>query len=264
MEQTITDPTLVNKLAAQAMTEQPATPIITNRPTTNIVELAAGVISETGEVYTEAEIRELTGDDEEALARVGDSGKALMTILNRGLVSIGGLKPTQTMLDALLAGDRDAILLGIYIATFGPAAYYETVCDSCGTFTVAQINLSEDVPVKKLERPEDRIFELELKKGKAVVALPNGITQRRLIESAGATTAENLTTIISGCLLSINGSPSMGEVTARSLGMADRSAIVSAIYDRTPGPRLGEVTKACEACGKDYLAPLSLAALFRV
>lgn len=267
MEQVITDPNVVAKLAAQVEAAQPtkAKEINTQRPSSNIVELPSGIITATGLVTT-VEIRELTGADEEALAKLGDSGRALMSILSRGLVKIGDAPPTQDLLDSMLSGDRDTVLLAIYIATFGPVAYYETFCQSCNTVYVAKIDLNSDVDSVKLADPiNDRVFSVELKDGSvATVALPNGVTQRRLLENPNRTMAENLTTVISGCLLSINGIPAMGESTALSLGMADRSAIINELYDRAPGPRLGEVKKACEACGTENPAPLSLAALFRV
>jgi len=69
---------------------------------------------------------------------------------------------------------------------------------------------------------------------------------------------------LSGCLVSINGTPSLGVQTALNLGILDRETIISEIYKRTPGPRLGEVTKACKACGNETPLPLSLASLFRI
>ena len=65
-------------------------------------------------------------------------------------------------------------------------------------------------------------------------------------------------------LLSINGKGSLGQQTVLKLGMADRETLVSSILENNPGPRLGEVTKTCEACGESIPTPLSLVALFRL
>ena len=46
--------------------------------------------------------------------------------------------------------------------------------------------------------------------------------------------------------------------------MADREKLIAEIVEKNPGPRLGEVKKACQACGEDMETPLSLAALFRL
>jgi len=165
----------------------------------------------------------------------------------------------------LLAGDRDAILLGIRRVTFGDDMEVGFRCRTCGEEQRAVLFLTKDVPVVSLEdRVQEGTFEIETKKGTAVVALPNGITQRKLMENIDKTTAEINTLLLSGCIVSLNGSPSSGASTALSLGMADRTKIVDEIIKRNPGPRLGEVKKACQACGEDVLLPLSLLDLFRL
>ena len=70
--------------------------------------------------------------------------------------------------------------------------------------------------------------------------------------------------LLAGCILSVNGAPSIGAQTALSLGMADRTKMVEDIIERNPGPRLGEVKKVCKACGEYIPLPLSLLDLFRV
>lgn len=266
MEKIIDDPNLVAKLAAQMNAEQPtAKEVVTVKPQSPEVELPAGYINSSGGLVTTALIRELNGSDEEAISAAKDSGTALMTILSRGVVRLGDEKVTPDMLNSLLIGDRDTLLLAIYRLTFSNTALYEIDCLSCGTHIVESVDLSNEVEIRKLENPiSDRTFEIDTRQGKAVIALPNGITQKRLLEATKSTTAENLTIILSGCIVSINGNPSMGVSTALNLGIADRSNILTEIYNRTPGPRLGEVTKDCKACGAEHLAPLSLAALFRV
>lgn len=266
MEKIIDDPNLVAKLAAQMNAEQPiAKDIVTVKPQSTEVDLPAGYINNLGTLVTSAEIRELNGSDEEAISAAKDSGSALMTILARGVVRLGEEKATPDMLDSLLIGDRDTLLLSIYRLTFSNLALYETNCLSCGVHIVESVDLANDVEIRKLNDPiADRAFEIETRGGVAVVSLPNGITQKRLLASSSVTSAESLTIILAGCIMSINGAPSMGASTALNLGIADRNSVLTEIYNRTPGPRLGEVTKDCKACGAEHLAPLSLAALFRV
>jgi len=100
--------------------------------------------------------------------------------------------------------------------------------------------------------------------GTVVVGLPTGVTQRRLLENNDKNSAELNTILLAGCVASINGSPSIGASTVLKLSWKDREAIVQEILERNPGPRLGEVKKACEACGEDIPMPLTLAALFRI
>jgi hypothetical protein len=135
----------------------------------------------------------------------------------------------------------------------------------CGKEQETTVDLLTDVPRHTLVDPAtDRVFKVKLKNGEATVALPNMATGRRLLDADSMTQAELFTAVLSGCLISINGMPSLGVKTAQSLGIVDREKIISELYARTPGPRLGEVSKACKACGNEINIPLSLAALFRV
>jgi hypothetical protein len=264
MSEIITDAQLVQQFAQKAM-EEPAKVIKTLAPSESEVDLPGGFIDPEGELHTKAEVRELTGADEEAVAKTGSSGKALNVLLSRGLVKLGNKQATAADLDTLLSGDRDAILLGIRRVTFGPTVDLRVKCFTCSEEQVTSINLKEDVPVKTLEDPiADRRWETKTKLGTAVVALPNGITQKRLTENFDKTSAEINTLLLSGCIVSLDGAPSAGASTALALGMADRTKIIDEIIARNPGPRLGEVKKACKACGESIEIPLSLLDLFRI
>jgi len=264
MERIIDDPNAVAKLAAQ-MQSASTTEVPTElNKFNNMVDLPGGYIHN-NILIKEAEVRELVGADEEIIAKASDSTKALLTILKRGLVSIGGITPNDIMLDSLLAGDRDAILLGIYKATFGSEVTYAVNCTGCGVLVAGGLDLNEDVSTKTLDDPiNDRDFSVETKLGMVSLTLPNGITQKRLMENQSSNMAENVTLILSGCIYALNNEPVVGVNISRQLGLADRGKLITEIYNRTPGPRLGEVSKVCEACGSDYSVPLSLASLFRI
>lgn len=264
MAEIITDAELVNKFAKQVMKE-PEADIVTRAPSSNEVELPGGLIEPNGEVLKTAEVQELTGADEEAIAKSGSTGKALNVLLQRGVLKIGSRDVRKDDLDNLLSGDRDAILLGIRRVTFGEQLKVYAKCYACATEQETEISLLNDIPVKNLEDPvADRVFEVETKKGVVRVSLPTGATQKRLMENNDKTSAEINTLLLAGCILSVGGTPSMGAATALSLGMADRTKILEELVDRNPGPRLGEVTKACTACGESMELPLRLLDLFRL
>jgi hypothetical protein len=243
-----------------------STGTITSRmPESPEVELPGGFVGKDGVVIKFATVRELTGRDEEAIARGGNRNLLLNTILTRGLEKLGYDAVTSTDFDNLLAGDRDAILLGIRKITFGKTVDGEIVCPGCGELQDMLIDLDEDIEMVELDDPiNGRVFEVDLKAGRAVVGLPNGITQRKVMENASKSSAELVTIFLGGCLISINDQPSMGPSTAASLGILDRETLLTEITKRNPGPRLGAVVKACKACGEDISIPLSLAELFRV
>jgi len=260
----ITDAELVNKFAQQAL-EEPEQVIETKAPLGPEVNLPGGFIESSGELVKKAEVRELNGVDEEAIAKATSTGKALNILLQRGLVKIGSRDATREDLDALLSGDRDAILLGVRRVTFGNTVDYNVVCASCGEGQVTTIDFNEDVPVKELEDPvADRAFTVQTGKGIAVVSLPTGITQKKLLENSDKTPSELNTILLAGCVRSVNNMPSIGASTVLNMGMADRSKIVEEIISRNPGPRLGEVSKTCKACGELMALPLSLVDLFRL
>jgi hypothetical protein len=259
----ITDAELVNQFAKQAM-EEPETVVETKAPLGPEVTLPGGFI-DNNEVVTTVEVRELTGLDEEAIAKASSTGRALNLLLQRGLVKVGSREATLEDLDNLLSGDRDAILIGIRRITFGDDLPLRIACSNCKTEQDVDINLETDIPVKKLNDPiVDRTWRVETKKGYVAVTLPTGLTQKKLFENVDKSSAEVNTMLLSGCVLSVNDQPSMGASTVLSLGMKDRATIIEQILDKNPGPRLGEVTKTCKACGEDIALPLSLVDLFRI
>lgn len=259
------DPSVINKLADE-LNAGPKVEIQTVAPSNSDVTLPGGFISGDGSLIKYAEVRELNGLDEELVSRSGSTGKALLTMLQRGLVSIGTEKPTKEDLDRLLSGDRDAILIGIRRVTFGDDINYKFKCPSCEEPLDVTIDLAENVPVVALDDPfEGRKFSYQSAKyGEIVVSLPTGHTQKKLLENLDKTKAEINTIILASCVDSIGGKPSMGASSVQQLGMLDRDNILSEIVSRNPGPRLSEVKTTCEACGVEIPIPLSLAELFRL
>jgi hypothetical protein len=265
MAELITDPQRIAELASQFEQTEIVKQIKTILPNSTEVTLPGGFVGDNNEIIKTAEIRELNGADEEALSASNSPSKALSTVLSRAVVSLGSDKPTSKDFDELLSGDRDALLLGIRIATFGKDIEFTGICQSCFTEQDIKIDLEKDVPIKELDNPlKNRVFSVTVKAGDVVLSLPNGVTARRLMDVENSSIPEIVTTILSGCIISINGEPSLGAATARGLGISDREKLVAELYERTPGPRLGEVTKACEACDAEISVPLSLAELFRL
>jgi len=261
--QVITDAELINKFAQQAM-EEPDLKVETQAPSGPEISLPGGLL-QNGQLVTTAEVRELNGLDEEAISKVATTGKALNLLLQRGLVKLGNKEATSEDLDNLLSGDRDAILLGIRRVTFGETVDYNITCANCSTQQDVTIDLTTDVPVKKLKDPvTDRTWQVKTKKGYATVSLPTGVTQKKLFENVDKSSAEINTMLLAGCVISVNDEPSMGASTVLNLGIADRGKIIEQVLDRNPGPRLGEVNKVCQACGEKIAFPLSLVDLFRI
>ena len=264
MAELISDPQLIAQ-AAKQFAEEPAVVVTTQAPSDTEVVLPGGFINREGALIKYAEVRELNGADEETIARSGSTGRALATMLQRGLVSLGMDSTSKEDLDTLLSGDRDSILIGIRKATFGKDIDFTVTCPHCNVQGSVTVDLDKDIPVKKLTDPlEDRNWIYESKLGPVTVTLPTGAVQRRILENSEKTSSELNTILLAGCVGSVNGSPSLGASTVLKLSWKDREKLVEEILERNPGPRLGEVKKDCEACGESIDLPLTLAALFRV
>jgi len=265
MTDLINDPQELSKLSEAFQKVSEDTEITTEAPLSNTVELPGGYVFSNGIVETTATVRELNGFDEEAIAKAGSPAGALNIVLERGLVSIGDKTLSKTDLDSLLIGDRDAILLAIRKVTFGKTVEFDTVCNYCIRTQIVTVDLDTDIETKVLEdRIKDRVLIVDTKAGEVKIVLPNLLTNKRISDDPNATYSEVLTELLSGCIVSVNDAPSLGRSTALNLVLVDREAIADALYENASGPRLAEVSKACEACGKGISLPLSLASLFRL
>lgn len=233
------------------------------------VKLPAGLITQSGVVRI-AEVQELTGRHEEALAKVRNTpSKFINTLLLSGVVSIGDEKINQKMVDKLLQGDIDALLLGIRKVTFGnDFEMFNVPCDYCGGLNDLTLSL-DAIPVQELEDPEVLEYEVPLRKGrKARVTFPTGEAQKELYRNADLTAPELVTILLEHCVLgftSANGTftPCRGKTDILDMGKADRDVLQQFIYDKQPGPRYDQVTASCSSCEREVPVPLNVAILFR-
>ena len=256
----ISDAQLINTYA-QKMMEEPEAQITTQAPPEPLVDLHVGFTRGDSLIKT-AEIRELTGEDEELISKSGSIAKALEVILKRGTILLGDQPPSDQELSSLVSGDRDSILLAIRRVTFGNDVDVALTCTSCGVRDGYVIDLKNDVPVVDGNNPT--IWDIKTKNGVITVTMPTGTTQKRVIENNEKTAAELSTIFLSGCIIQVDREPVVGSRIALALGIADREMILREILQKTPGPRLMEVSKTCKACGDEIPVPLSLADLFRL
>jgi hypothetical protein len=260
------NPGLANDLIKKATAEQQAVaqPADITAPSSDtLVHLPGGYLTDAGEVIKTAEVRELTGRDEEAIAKTNTIGKALTTILSRAVVSIGKNRVTDEVLDNLLAGDRDALLLGIYKATFGPTADIESYCAGCGTDKTVQVDIDNDISTKALGDPiAGRKFTV-FGKHEYVVTLPTGVVQREIISSTDKTAAELATLLLERTVQEIDGNPVFSKAQIQGLGVSDRRLIGAELAARAIGPQLENITVQCPDCEGEVEVPINFGTLFR-
>ena len=257
------NPAMANNLVKQALEEKPKEKEVKILPPSeNIVTLPGGFITDAGEVITEVEVRELNGNDEEAIARAANVGKALLTILQRGTVRIGDQKADEKVLDQLLSGDRDTILLAIFKATFGHTT--EVPVFMGGEMRDVEVDLNTDIKYKILTDPiNDRVFTVKGRKNEFTVQLPTGTTQKEIIMNSDKSQAELTTLMLEGTVMKIDNSPVVSKQQVRNLGLVDRKRIVDEINDRIPGPQFDEISITDPDTGSEVKVPISFGTLFR-
>lgn len=241
-----------------------------SHPTANFSRLPGGLQTSAGSV-TAFEVRELTGSDEERIAKArasDDQSRFFSTIIECGTVSVGSSKD-RNVFDQMLVGDREYLALAIRDATFGSEIECGTVlCTGCGDLYEAVVNTT-DIPVKTLEKPSDRDFVVPLRKGgKAFVSLPTVADSRAYLDDLTLTTAERNSILLTRCVseivdtegdsFPIAGFPSL---VRDMLSLVDRRTILEEISNRMPGPRYDQVTVK-HSCGEEEIMPIGLMSLF--
>lgn len=260
------NPDLANSLVEKALTETapPVEPAKIIPPFDNVVVLPSGYVSPDGVLHTEVEVRELNGTDEEALSKIDTLVKMWSTILTRGVVKIGGVPVNEGMLDDLLIGDRDALILGIYKATFGNLSNIEAFCTGCKDYKTVQFGIDADLKVKLLPDPiQNRTFKVYGTKNEYLVTLPTGIVAKQIGIDPNKTEAEIKSIMLENCILEINDQPVISKLQIKSLGIADRSKIFIELMNRAPGPQFEDITIDCPDCGGKVVVPISLGTIFR-
>ena len=254
---------LVQKILAEPAQEVAKAKI--QAPSDTTVTLPAGLVTDSGEVLQSAEVRELNGRDEEYIAKASSVVKAFSTILSRAVVSIGGKPVSDEQLDSMLIGDRDALLLGIFKATFGKTAELSAYCTGCQEIKAVEVDVDRDIKTKILVNPlEDRIFTVQGKTKEYLVGLPDGATQREMASSTDKNNAELTTLMLERCIREIDGEPVISKLQVQAMSLMDRRLVGEEIAKRSPGPQFEDATIICPDCETEVVVPISLGTLFRV
>jgi hypothetical protein len=259
------NPEAANRAIAEAL--QPTdTPMIDLPPDGSVV-LPGGYVAPDGAVFTQAEVRELNGVDEEALARpeVAKSlGRFTQLLLQRGVTRIGPFEnPSNAVLGSLLVGDRDQLLVAIRMATYGNNLELSVECPACAEKLDLQYDLDKDIPVKQMEDPLDRSFVYTTRADQKInVRLAIGTDQEAMLNAGNKTVPELNTLLLSRCLTDDAGVP-LGVEGVRALGIHDRRELLKQVTNKQPGPAYQTMTVTCPVCAKEFPLSLTLYDLFR-
>lgn len=264
-EEALADPSKVNDLIAQLTGDQPGFPVIADTPG-DFIRLSDGKT---------ATVKELTGSDEEALAKAMKSNNGvhfLDTLLTRGVTTLDGKPASPDALKNLLVGDRDELLIAIRVATYGEEFSLDGwTCPHCQGQTDLNFSLVTSIERIPLEPSPDMepAFEIDLRRGaKALVRFPTGADQLAVADPNWTSTDRN-SEMLRRCVKTITRADgSQIHVQAfpgaiSEMNIPDRRKIVDAIWERQPGPRYTRIQFVHSECQKEVTLALSMLDLFR-
>jgi hypothetical protein len=242
--------------------EQP----LMSEPVDTTVALFRGVYDPSvGRWEGEARVKELTGADEEAIARMMGASSAtqyINAVLTFGVVQVGqfdlekmGVSERLGVLDLLLVGEKEMLFLNVLRVTYGDERTTPVTCQTCGAGNEVFFSLSEDVPVRKLDEPTRVTYEYTCRNGDRIeFRLVTGADQAEATKRPNTSMPEENTIIFSRVIDTVNGKPLVDPMRfARDLGAADRRGLIRDITAKQPGPYFEEVKLPCTACGAESL-----------
>jgi hypothetical protein len=165
----------------------------------------------------------------------------------------------------MLSGDRDALILGIFKATFGRETEVSSYCSGCDEFKTIGLDLDTDIKTKALLDPiNDRVFTVEGKSKVFTVQLPTGLAQKEMINNSDKSSAELNTIMLEHTVIQIDGSPVLSKLQVQNLGLTDRRKIIDEINARVSGPQFDEISVTCPDCESEVRVPINFGTLFRI
>ena len=253
--------------AANQALQEPAPKV--DLPTSLKVDLFRGVfVPALDEWYTTATVRELNGEDEEALSAFDVQknvtySEYMTHLLKRGVVSIGNIDINNKaeIIDDLIVGDRDALFLGVLKATYGRYREFQVSCRECEGENDIAIDLDKDFKSKEITVDLHKPIDVTLKNNTTIqLRYPTG-GDSQVAGKRGKTTAEQNTIMLSRCALLNGKTTAEKEAWARGLSLADRNKLVKALFAAQPGPRMEEVETQCSHCNAKIVLALDWVAL---
>ncbi len=218
------------------------------------VTLPGGLVLDDGRFLGEAELRPLSGYEEDWLASHPGVPSALATtyLLARCLISLDGVPGDRDLARRLLVGDRDFLMLQLRRITLGDRISAVLVCPGCQARMDVDLAVGE-VPVEC--RPQGATWHVaELSDGpgrsRAVhFRLPNGADQEAVL---GLDPQTAVGALLRRCLRD-GGDAELAE--------GEKTGIANAMAELAPDLDL-ELELNCPECGEAFLAPFDTSAFF--
>lgn len=244
-------------------------------PSSMLVDLARG-IRHGGSYQTRAEVRELTGADEEILARTKRGVAGFVDYLD-AFVALGTAKigsydlasipftERRSILGGLLTGDRERLILAIMQATYGDTKTLSFTCGKCGAEGEVDLVFSEDLKIKDVEGLQTTLnYQYTTRKGEVIeYRLVTGTDFIEALNASVDNAAEQNTVLLSRCIVKVGDQNLIVDPMkfARDLTIRDRQAILKSLVELQPGVDT-EVRLPCARCQDEQRITLGWADLF--
>lgn len=261
------DPESLNVASAASLAAAAGPRPLMEPPAPGVVTLIGGWRDQQGGVHKEAIVREMKGRDEERMSRIDPYENPVTyynTLMELGVESIGGTPATPEMISSLIVGDKELLLLGIRIATYGNEKDAVIVCPQCNKEMHVTFELDKDIPAKPMPEDDRFDYDVQLPSGAtALVTLPVVAVQDEVLENrTKLNDGEKRSLLLERCVLSIDGRP-VNKATIQDLGMRDRTFLTEWFTENQPGPDYEGVGLDCEDCKAHVPVYLDLADFFR-
>jgi len=220
---------------------------------TRVVVSLPGGMAEEGQWVREAELRGLTGREEDWLVRHPATPSALSVtqLLSGCLLRLGGHEITRDGIRQLLVGDRDFLVLMLRQLTMGDGFQVVLPCPACNKKMDVAFKTT-DVPIETgkaqavyelcvaLGSPRERVIRFRL---------PTGADQEAVLGSPLETAADML---LDRCVLDDGGLP---------LNRDERVELDDALERHAPKVEL-ELALKCPECSQEFSYPFDTTAFF--
>jgi hypothetical protein len=216
--------------------------------------LPGGLIVGENRRLCEAELRPLTGHEEEWLARHPGTPSALVVtrLLSNCLVRIDDTPPTSDLVRQLLVGDRDYLILQLRRLTLGDEFQAVLLCPACNAKMDVTVQAGDISVERRPQTAASYTVELPAKgsSGRTVrFRLPTGADQEAVL---GMDHEAAVDALLNSCLLDDGGIP---------LSPEECKAVIDAMDQLAPQLEV-ELDLTCPECSHVFLAPFDTTTFF--
>lgn len=239
-------------------------------PTDPGVSLPRGIFHQ-GSWHTQAEVRELTGADEEFVARYPEQADNFEAVLSVGTARIGDIDLTSmkhserlAITGQLLVGERQMLYLAIVRATFGNERDYAYVCE-CKAEVGVSLDIAQDLAVTVPEGVDYRngTYRYTADGWDIGYRLVTGADEREMLAKQRANMAERVTQLLESVVLTINGEPPLDPHQAvLNLPARVRRGLLEVMNTNQPTFDMNIISE-CPSCGRKSEYGLTWFDLFR-